>query len=761
MNDGDREKYLDWMRKTLPEVPEWTVWQQRTGELPPDFDRMPRTNLLPDPLHFLDGRPVGPAVTDWEARRAEIKTLFERWMVGTFPPKPAIDRVVVLDETRGAGYTTRNVRLEFGPGGKASVRVRLVIPDGAADQKFPSLISTSLDGWGATAVRRGYISVGYAGNDRMDDAEQLRDLYPDYDFATLPRRAWLVRMVIDYLETVPQVDVKKIAMYGYSRDGKMALIAAGWDERISALIAGSTGVGGIQPWRLQGERGGGEGLETTTRSFPTWFVPQLRFFAGKEDYLPFDANLFAALIAPRAAMYQWGLNDQVANGFGIEQVYKSVQPVYTRFGQTDRLSVMNNPGFHGAIDAERCFDWLDFQFGRTKKRWENNFVFAWDFSKWRELTGENVNLSDYATHPPVGKPQPKTKAAWSARAAELQQAVRWMLGERPLALAPAPPVDPAAPKRPLTTGPLEVSQGKVGNPGQLAPDVPAWSLAAGGFSYGFGEPGRSQMDSRRFRFGYNNSITGDFYFPKDTPAGKKLPVVIWLHGFHHPLGYMWNYRTDLNPVEALVMAGYAVLAYDQTGYGTRYSEAAPFYDRYPRWSRLGRMVEEVSAAVDALQDIEMADGANISVYGYALGGTVGLYAAALDQRIAGVVSICGFTPMRTDTPDRGMSGMTRYSHQHGVLPRVGLFAGHQDQLPYDYDDLMALVAPRPVLVVQPLRDRDASAADVRAAVDQARPVYVLQGAPDNLGLQQPDDYGRLTDATQNAAIGWMATHIKK
>jgi hypothetical protein len=71
----------------------------------------------------------------------------------------------------------------------------------------------------------------------------------------------------------------------------MAAIATVLDERISAVIAGSTGVGGILPWRLAGERNFAEGIESTTRSFPTWFVPRLRFFSGREDRLPIDGNL--------------------------------------------------------------------------------------------------------------------------------------------------------------------------------------------------------------------------------------------------------------------------------------------------------------------------------------------------------------------------------------------------------------------------------------------------------------------------------------
>jgi hypothetical protein len=123
----------------------------------------------------------------------------------------------------------------------------------------------------------------------MDDAAALGQLYPDYDFALLPRRAWAVGMVLDYLETVPQVDMKHVGMFGYSRDGKMAMIASAMDERIAAVIAGSTGVGGILPWQ-----------------FPTWFVQRLRFFTGREDRLPIDGNLLVAMMAPRSTLMEWG-----------------------------------------------------------------------------------------------------------------------------------------------------------------------------------------------------------------------------------------------------------------------------------------------------------------------------------------------------------------------------------------------------------------------------------------------------------------------
>ena len=55
MAQQDRSAHLDWMLKSLPSAPQFEQWQQRTGELPPDFDAFPRNNFLPDPLTFMNG----------------------------------------------------------------------------------------------------------------------------------------------------------------------------------------------------------------------------------------------------------------------------------------------------------------------------------------------------------------------------------------------------------------------------------------------------------------------------------------------------------------------------------------------------------------------------------------------------------------------------------------------------------------------------------------------------------------------------------
>ena len=143
-----------------------------------------------------------------------------------------------------------------------------------------------------------------------------------------------------------------------------------------------------------------------------------------------------------------------------------------------------------------------------------------------------------------------------------------------------------------------------------------------------------------------------------------------------------------------------------------------------------------------------------------MGATVGLYTAALDSRVKGVVSIAGFTPMRTDSDEQGTGGVGRYSHERDLMPRLGFFVGHESQIPYDFHELLGMIAPRPVLVVQPLLDRDATPADVKISVDQARKVYTLYDASGKLELREPWDYNRLPEKIQDEIVTWMGSNMR-
>lgn len=757
----ERKAYLEKFVQTLPMVPSFNAWLDHTHELPPDFDAFPKINTLPDPLLFVNGRKVKSA-EDWKARRAEIFALEQKYDIGTFPPKPALANVVVVSENNTNGQITRTLRLEFGPDQKATLRAVVTIPAGAGP--FPVMISPSINtpgaaAFGGVALSRGYISAGFAGNDSQNDANAYVPLYPDFDFADLPRRSWSCQMLVDYLYTLPQVDKAHIALNGYSRDGKMALIAAALDTRIAAVIPGSTGVGGVMPWRLGSERGFGESIESTTRNFPTWFVPRMRFFSGREDRLPVDGNLLVTLVAPRSILITYGNNDEVSQPWPMEQAYQSARRAYDLLGKPDAIGVMHSPGYHGANDVQAAMDWLDYQFGRSQRKWTNELVYPWDYDKWKAQVKDTVDVSRF----PAYKPTSFTSVAeWEKKSAEVRKSVEWMLGDKtPGTLGNPFPL----PKLGDTSKPAAPPRG--GRGGGPPPDATLFDdihgTKANGNSYGWIAAAAQQTSRRKITIpsasGFG-TIEAFLYTPKDAAANAKLPAVIWLHGYSSSLGYSWVYHYDVHPVLALAQAGYAVLAFDQSGFGSRQVEAAAFYNKYPRWSQMGHMVEDTRAAIDALGKESEVDSSRIYLFGYSMGANIALHTAVLDSRVKGVVSLNGFTPMRTDIPSKGTGGIARYFREHDLLPRMGAFEGKESRLPYDFDELIAAIAPRPVYILEAQFDRDATPADVKKAVDQAKKVYSLYNAADNLMLDEPWDYNRLPLGTQERAIRWMAQRMK-
>jgi len=134
---------------------------------------------------------------------------------------------------------------------------------------------------------------------------------------------------------------------------------------------------------------------------------------------------------------------------------------------------------------------------------------------------------------------------------------------------------------------------------------------------------------------------------------------------------------------------------------------------------------------------------------------VALYAAALDDRIAGVASFCGFTPLRTDTDAKPTGGIRRLWELHGLQPRLGMYDGRESELPYDFEDVLALVAPRPCLIVAPAHDRDADPADVNRCVEKVQPAWQSRGAGKRLTYVTPNDYNRFQADQQEIFVKWL------
>lgn len=697
-----RQTYLHQLRQAMPRSAPWEQWLKTSGELPPDFDALPSIPDLPDPLRFQQGGNVSTAA-DWSRRRRELLDLFQHYIYGRIPPAPGNVEVDSLKSRDEGGVTVREVVLKFGPEQRARLHLELLVPKGTGP--FPVFVTQDNHRrWAAIAVSRGYLACVYAGADSNDDTGAFVPLWPEHDWSKLARRAWAGSRCVDYLHTLPEVDRAKIAITGHSRNGKLSLIAAAFDERFTAVISSSSGTGGACPFRSVAAPFFSEDVELMSRVFPDWLHPRARFFFGREHKLPIDQHELMACIAPRPCLVSVGLNDNCESVWAAERGVRGAAPVYALFQAGNALQMRHRPMGHETTgeDIEAYLDWLDTQWGRGDFAVATPPVYA-TYEDWRRLSGERIDPGTFPSHGPEALIQALADPArWPARKADILKWAAWGLGD-------APPVVP----------------GDFGTYG---------AERAYGAALLAREKLPNGLDKLAGTFGQN--VRGDCYFPTNTPdGGRRLPAVVWLHPISTSRGYVSSYRRGEEMVHLLARRGFVVLAFDQIGHGNRIAEARRFYERHPNWSLLGRTVVDTRAAVDALQSLPFVDRERVFVLGYGTGGLAALHAAALDARITGVVSVAGFTPMRVDTADKGTGGVARWASWLPLQPRLGPFVGHEAHVPYDHDELMAAIAPRPVTVIAPEWDAHATLEDVRGAVEAARKAFALSGAESRLQLE--------------------------
>ncbi len=194
--------------------------------------------------------------------------------------------------------------------------------------------------------------------------------YPNYDWGVLRAWAWGASRIVDYLVTDSAIDKTKIAITGVSRNGKSALIAGAFDDRITLVAPVASSGGGTPAFRFSGfEHGGNEGLSEMVRKYPNWFSPHLHEFFHQADKLPFDNHWYLALCAPRATIALEGSMDQNVNKYGMRQSFLAAQPVFELLAAKDHLGVnwANRP--HGEVQG----DW-DALFAFADKFWQSKTV---------------------------------------------------------------------------------------------------------------------------------------------------------------------------------------------------------------------------------------------------------------------------------------------------------------------------------------------------------------------------------------------------
>ncbi len=217
----------------------------------------------------------------------------------------------------------------------------------------------------------------------------------------------------------------------------------------------------------------------------------------------------------------------------------------------------------------------------------------------------------------------------------------------------------------------------------------------------------------------------------------RLPTVVLFHPtydghYRRVVGLEGAEEPERQQAVQLAEAGFAVIAprcflwedlpagYHQSGSENAYAaRVRHMRERHPDWKGITRMTWDGIRALDFAETLPNVDAKRIGIFGHSLGAKEVVYVAAFDPRPLCVVSSEGGVGMRQSNWDA-----VWYLGPEILEPGFAR----------EHHELLALIAPRPFLLLAGGRGKGAS--DTEASwllLEAARPVYALFGADKQLG----------------------------
>jgi hypothetical protein len=222
--------------------------------------------------------------------------------------------------------------------------------------------------------------------------------------------------------------------------------------------------------------------------------------------------------------------------------------------------------------------------------------------------------------------------------------------------------------------------------------------------------------------------------PKAALQGRAAPAVLCLHPTENTIGHKVVVGLGGKPNRQYA----AELA--ERGFVTL-SPSYPLLAQYqPDLKALGFTSGTMKAIWDNIRGLDLLEtlpfvrkDAGFAAIGHSLGGHNSIYTAVFDQRVKVTVSSCGFDSV-LDYKDGNIKGWV----QERYMLKMGDYLGRPQEVPFDFYELIAALAPRHMYVNAPLRDANFQWQSVGRIAKAARPIFGLYGAEKHLTILHPD-----------------------
>jgi hypothetical protein len=272
----------------------------------PSYSSLQTNAKLPDPFKFMNGARM-TRKDQWPARRNEISALAQAFEFGTKPPVPS--------NVTGS-YSSNRITVNVSEGGKSiSFSCSITYPS-SGTAPYPAIIGIG-GNWldTSTITRLGVALITFPNDDIASQTNagsrgqgKFYTLYgSSHSAGALIAWAWGVDCLITALEktSAAKIDPTRLGVTGCSRNGKGALVAGAFCERIALTIPQESGSGGAASWRVSdAQKQSGQNVQTLSQIVTEncWFTNSFSQFSNTATKLPFDHHSIAGLCAPRALL---------------------------------------------------------------------------------------------------------------------------------------------------------------------------------------------------------------------------------------------------------------------------------------------------------------------------------------------------------------------------------------------------------------------------------------------------------------------------
>ncbi|MEI6579523.1 MAG: hypothetical protein WCN92_08700, partial [Eubacteriales bacterium] len=207
--------------------------------------------LLPDPFKKPDGRRV-KNLAEWNQQRDYIKQALCFYVYGNRPDF-SIHHVLVDSQMDEGAYGKTTVYKIFYGDGSRYFRVRVTKP--AADngtKQYPVIMRYEdnmswrfpIEETLLTQDKYVIVAINHTDASPNNQNEYNANHMQEAEAKAIMAWGYEATLTMDYLNTLPFIDMNKIALTGHSRTGKAVICAAAFDERIALAIPNSSGAGG-------------------------------------------------------------------------------------------------------------------------------------------------------------------------------------------------------------------------------------------------------------------------------------------------------------------------------------------------------------------------------------------------------------------------------------------------------------------------------------------------------------------------------------